>query len=169
MIQTELKGVRETVGKGLTVTVIESFLEQELPSVAVTKYLVLVVGDTTLTGLVEELSQIKEDPVAVAVRVVDWPVQIVVLPEILSKGSGFTTADALAESEQALASENTYLRVCVPTPAEAGLKEDPVTPTPEYTPPAGTPPFKLKDGALTHEAGGLENVTMGLGVTVMVF
>ena len=111
MIQTELKGVRETVGKGLTVTVIESFLEQELPSVAVTKYLVLVVGDTTLTGLVEELSQIKEDPVAVAVRVVDWPVQIVVLPEILSKGSGFTTADALAESEQALASENTYLRV----------------------------------------------------------
>ena len=37
--------------------------------------------------------------------------------------------------------------VCVPAPAVAGLKIPPLTPVPEYVPPAGEPPVRVKAGA----------------------
>jgi len=40
--------------------------------------------------------------------------------------------------------------LCVPMPAVAGLNILPFTPGPEYTPPAGEPPFNVNIGSLTH-------------------
>ena len=58
--------------------------------------------------------------------------------------------------------------VWVPTPAMAGLKLPALTPVPEYVPPAGSPPVKVKAAEFTQTVVKELNVTVGVELTVRV-
>ena len=58
--------------------------------------------------------------------------------------------------------------VCVPAPAVTGLKTPELTPGPEYVPPDGAPPDKVREPASIHIPENEPNVTDGNALTVMV-
>ncbi len=51
--------------------------------------------------------------------------------------------------------------VCVPTPAVEGLNIPPLTPVPEYDPPEGDPPVKVRLEDDTHRFEKVPSVTFG--------
>ena len=88
---------------------------------------------------------------------------------ITTTGSGFTFICVFAESEQPSELLYLYFKTCVPIPAVLGLNTPTDTPIPEYTPPFGVPVVRVKLAAFTHKSAGAENVTLGVGNTLMDF
>ena len=57
----------------------------------------------------------------------------------------------------------------VPAPAVCGLNIPPLTCVPEYVPPVGDPPLNVMGEALIQVGVNAANVTVGVGLTVIVF
>jgi hypothetical protein len=73
----------------------------------------------------------------------------------------FTVIGEVAVPEHPLLLVYIYEIVCVPTPADIGSKIPPDTPGPEYTPPAGDPPVKVKGASETSTFAKALNDTAG--------
>jgi hypothetical protein len=102
----------ETTGLLLTFTVLEAELVHPFVSVIVTVYVVVAEGLTTTEEDVGPWLQTKELPVgALAVKVVDDPMQIVLVPEILTTGLGnmVTNLEAVAVQPVALVAVTIYV------------------------------------------------------------
>ena len=72
-----------------------------------------------------------------------------------------TSMVLVAEPPQPSGVKNEYVMVCTPNPATAGLNTPFVTPGPEYDPPAGKPPVKVRGDAEGLIGANESNVTTG--------
>ena len=77
------------VGSGFTVTVLDATAVQPVGEVAVTVYVVVLIGETVIPEVTAPVFQRYELP-PVEFKVVLWPSQIMLVPEIEGVGSGLT-------------------------------------------------------------------------------
>ncbi len=101
--------VTETVGCGATVTVIVLAAEHEL-AVPLTVYTVVAVGDTLMVFVEGPVTHVYVEA-PFAVKIVDWPGQIVLVPEIEIVGLGVIVNELVVWEEHVPLAPTTEMEV----------------------------------------------------------